>query len=160
MWEEFMAYERAGNDAFKGQAIIGLCSYGIDTCLPRAAADVMHRQPSVLRSAKIVGVRSKLNATTVRPLPRWRLFEAIMKAKAHPEQGFRSCLGIHALLGFGPGRIPTRRRGSTRAAPGGRERPAYSEGCCGIFPRKEVAYFRCGRSSQLLRVTVIVCHEF
>ena len=34
------------------------------------------------------------------------LFEAIMKAKAHPEQAFRSCLGIHALLGkYGPGRI-------------------------------------------------------
>ena len=26
------------------------------------------------------------------------LFEAIMKAKPHPEQGFRSCLGIISLL--------------------------------------------------------------
>jgi hypothetical protein len=42
MWEEFLAYERAVNDAFKGQAIIGLCSYGLDTCLPHAVADVMH----------------------------------------------------------------------------------------------------------------------
>ena len=26
------------------------------------------------------------------------LFEAIMKAKPHPEQGFRSCLGITSLV--------------------------------------------------------------
>jgi hypothetical protein len=26
------------------------------------------------------------------------LFEAIMKAKPHPEQGFRSCLGINSLV--------------------------------------------------------------
>jgi hypothetical protein len=28
-------------------------------------------------------------------------FEAIMKAKPHPEQGFRSCRGILSLVGFG-----------------------------------------------------------
>jgi len=34
------------------------------------------------------------------------LFEAIMKAKPHPEQGFRSCLGIIGLLAsYGPERI-------------------------------------------------------
>jgi transposase len=34
------------------------------------------------------------------------LFEAIMKAKPHPEQGFRSCLGILGLLrSYGPERI-------------------------------------------------------
>jgi transposase len=34
------------------------------------------------------------------------LIEAIMKAKPHPEQGFRSCLGILGLLGsYGPDRI-------------------------------------------------------
>ena len=34
------------------------------------------------------------------------LFEAIMKAKAHPEQGFRSCLGILSLIkSYGPERI-------------------------------------------------------
>jgi transposase len=34
------------------------------------------------------------------------LFEAIMKAKPHPEQGFRSCLGILGLLrSYGPDRI-------------------------------------------------------
>jgi transposase len=34
------------------------------------------------------------------------LFEAIMRAKPHPEQGFRSCLGIISLLrSYGPERI-------------------------------------------------------
>jgi len=34
------------------------------------------------------------------------LFEAIMKAKPHPEQGFRSCLGILGLVkGYGPQRV-------------------------------------------------------
>jgi transposase len=34
------------------------------------------------------------------------LFEAIMKAKPHPEQGFRSCLGILGLVkSYGPERI-------------------------------------------------------
>ena len=34
------------------------------------------------------------------------LVEAIMKAKAHPEQGFRSCLGILSLIkSYGPERI-------------------------------------------------------
>jgi len=34
------------------------------------------------------------------------LFEAIMKAKPHPEQGFRSCLGIFSLVkSYGPERV-------------------------------------------------------
>jgi transposase len=34
------------------------------------------------------------------------LFEAIMKAKLHPEQGFRSCLGVLSLVkSYGPERI-------------------------------------------------------
>jgi transposase len=34
------------------------------------------------------------------------LFEAIMKAKPHPEQGFRSCLGILSLVkSYGPARL-------------------------------------------------------
>ena len=34
------------------------------------------------------------------------LFEAIMKAKPHPEQGFRSCLGILSLVrSYGPERV-------------------------------------------------------
>ena len=34
------------------------------------------------------------------------LFEAIIKAKPHPEQGFRSCLGIINLVkSYGPARV-------------------------------------------------------
>jgi hypothetical protein len=39
------------------------------------------------------------------------LFEVIMKAKPHPEQGFRSCLGIIRLVdSYGPQRIEARRQ--------------------------------------------------
>ena len=41
MWEEFLVYERAVNEAFRDQSIIGLCSYGLDTCSADAVADVM-----------------------------------------------------------------------------------------------------------------------
>jgi len=41
-WEEFLVYERAVNEAFKDQPIIGLCSYGLDACSADAVADVMH----------------------------------------------------------------------------------------------------------------------
>ena len=46
------------------------------------------------------------------------LFEAIMKAKPHPEQGFRSCLGILSLVkSYGPERIEAAaRRGAVPAA--------------------------------------------
>ena len=46
------------------------------------------------------------------------LFEAIMKAKPHPEQGFRSCLGIISLLkSYGPGRVEAAcRRGNNIGA--------------------------------------------
>ena len=34
------------------------------------------------------------------------LFEAIMKAKPHPEQGFRSCMGVLSLVkSYGPLRV-------------------------------------------------------
>jgi hypothetical protein len=41
MWEEFLVYERAVNEAFTNQSIIDLCSYGLDTCSGQAVADVM-----------------------------------------------------------------------------------------------------------------------
>jgi hypothetical protein len=41
MWEEFLVYERAVNEAFKDQSIIGLCSYALDTCPAEAVADVV-----------------------------------------------------------------------------------------------------------------------
>jgi len=46
------------------------------------------------------------------------LFEAIMKAKPHPEQGFRSCLGILSLVNsYGPERIGPRPGAATISAP-------------------------------------------
>jgi transposase len=41
--------------------------------------------------AKMMGAATKIGPSTI------ALFEAIMKAKPHPEQGFRSCLGIIRL---------------------------------------------------------------
>jgi hypothetical protein len=58
-WDEFLVYEQAVNAAFRDQPIIGLCSYGMDTCSPDAVADVMHCHQFSL--AKFYG--------------RWRLIE-------------------------------------------------------------------------------------
>jgi transposase len=59
-----------------------------------------HRCYAEWNPARMLRMAGNIGPATV------ALFEAIMKAKAHPEQGFRSCLGIHALLGkYGPGRI-------------------------------------------------------
>jgi hypothetical protein len=41
MWEAFLVYERAVDEAFTNQSIVGLCSYGLDTCSARAVAHVM-----------------------------------------------------------------------------------------------------------------------
>ena len=41
-WEEFLVYERAVNEAFRDQPIIGLCSYEMDACSADAVSDVMH----------------------------------------------------------------------------------------------------------------------
>jgi transposase len=47
-----------------------------------------------------LGEAAKIGPATV------ALFAAIMKAKPHPEQGFRSCLGILSLMkSYGPERI-------------------------------------------------------
>jgi transposase len=59
-----------------------------------------HRCYAEWNPARMLRMAGNIGPATV------ALFEAIMKARAHPEQGFRSCLGIHALLGkYGPGRI-------------------------------------------------------
>jgi transposase len=59
-----------------------------------------HRCYAEWNPARMLSIAGNIGPATV------ALFEAIMKAKAHPEQAFRSCLGIHALLGkYGPGRI-------------------------------------------------------
>jgi transposase len=59
-----------------------------------------HRCYAEWNPARMLRMAATIGPATV------ALFEAIMKARAHPEQGFRSCLGIHALLEkYGPGRI-------------------------------------------------------
>ena len=54
------------------------------TCRARTGAMPNGRRPAMMREA------AKIGPATV------ALFEAIMRAKPHPEQGFRSCLGILA----------------------------------------------------------------
>jgi transposase len=50
-----------------------------------------HRRYAEWTPAKMMGAATKIGPSTI------ALFEAIMKAKPHPEQGFRSCLGILGL---------------------------------------------------------------
>jgi len=50
-----------------------------------------HRRYAEWTPAKMMSEATKVGPATV------ALFEAIMKAKPHPEQGFRSCLGIIGL---------------------------------------------------------------
>ena len=59
-----------------------------------------HRRYAEWTPARMLREAEKIGPATV------ALFEAIMKAKPHPEQGFRSCLGILRLeKGFGIARI-------------------------------------------------------
>ena len=59
-----------------------------------------HRRYAEWTPAKMMREAAKVGPATV------ALFEAIMKAKPHPEQGFRSCLGILSLVkSYGPERI-------------------------------------------------------
>jgi transposase len=59
-----------------------------------------HRRYAEWTPAKIMDEAAKVGSATV------ALFEAIMKAKPHPEQGFRSCLGIISLVkSYGPERV-------------------------------------------------------
>jgi hypothetical protein len=43
MWDEFLAYERIVDEAFKGQPIAALCSYCVAMCSGSAVLDVMAR---------------------------------------------------------------------------------------------------------------------
>ncbi len=52
-----------------------------------------HRRYAEWTPARLLRMAEKIGPATV------ALFEAIMKAKPHPEQGFRSCLGIIQLVG-------------------------------------------------------------
>ena len=59
-----------------------------------------HRRYAEWTPAKMMSEAAKIGPATV------ALFEAIMKAKPHPEQGFRSCLGIISLVkSYGPARV-------------------------------------------------------
>ena len=59
-----------------------------------------HRRYAEWTPARLLREAEKIGPATI------ALFEAIMKAKSHPEQGFRSCLGILSLVkSYGPERI-------------------------------------------------------
>jgi transposase len=59
-----------------------------------------HRRYAEWTPARMLHMAGQIGPATV------ALFEAIMKAKPHPEQGFRSCLGIIRLVdSYGPQRI-------------------------------------------------------
>jgi len=59
-----------------------------------------HRRYAEWTPAKMMSEAAKVGSATV------ALFEAIMKTKPHPEQGFRSCLGIISLVkSYGPERV-------------------------------------------------------
>jgi transposase len=59
-----------------------------------------HRRYAEWTPAKMMDEAAKIGTATL------ALFEAIMKAKPHPEQGFRSCLGILSLVkSYGPARV-------------------------------------------------------
>ena len=68
-----------------------------------------HRRYAEWTPARMMREAAKIGPATL------ALFEAIMKAKPHPEQGFRSCLGILRLArSYGVerarGRLPARQR--------------------------------------------------
>src|SRR5271169_4052990 len=70
-----------------------------------------HRRYAEWSPARMLREAEKIGPATI------ALFEAIMKAKPHPEQGFRSCLGILSLVkSYGPERIEAAaKRGTARA---------------------------------------------
>ena len=69
------------------------------SCRRRAAHDG-HRAYAEWTPARMLAAGTKIGPSTT------ALFEAIMKAKPHPEQGFRACLGILSLTkSYGPERI-------------------------------------------------------
>ena len=64
-----------------------------------------HRRHAFWTPARLLAAVNKIGPSTV------ALCEAIMRAKPHPEQGFRSCLGILSLAhSYGPVRLEAARR--------------------------------------------------
>jgi transposase len=59
-----------------------------------------HRRYAFWTPARLLAAAGQIGPSTV------ALCEAIMRARPHPEQGFRSCLGILSLArGYGPARL-------------------------------------------------------
>jgi transposase len=59
-----------------------------------------HRRYAEWTPSRIISEAARIGPATV------ALIEAIMKAKPHPEQGFRSCLGILSLVkSYGTARV-------------------------------------------------------
>ena len=59
-----------------------------------------HRRYAEWTPARMMGAAAEVGPAAV------AMFEAIMKGKPHPEQGFRSCLGIISLVkSYGPARV-------------------------------------------------------
>ena len=59
-----------------------------------------HRRYAFWTPARLLAAAEKIGPSTI------ALCEAIMRAKPHPEQGFRSCLGILSLArAYGPARL-------------------------------------------------------
>jgi transposase len=59
-----------------------------------------HRRYAEWTPARMMGAAAEIGPATV------ALFEAIMKGRPHPEQGFRSCLGVMSLVkSYGPARV-------------------------------------------------------
>jgi transposase len=78
----------------------------VRSAVPRRHTTVPEHMPSAHRRyaywtpARLLEAAEKIGPATI------ALCEAIMRAKPHPEQGFRSCLGILALArGYGPERL-------------------------------------------------------
>lgn len=71
-----------------------------------------HRRYAAWTPARLLAAAEKIGPSTI------ALCEAIMRAKPHPEQGFRSCLGILSLTrAYGPARLEAAcRRGITIGA--------------------------------------------
>ena len=70
------------------------------SCRRRAFGTMSHRRYAEWSPARMLREAEKIGPATI------ALFEAIMKAKPHPEQGFRSCLGILGLVkSYGPERV-------------------------------------------------------
>jgi len=86
----------------KGQRI---ASHAFSPVRNRHTTIIEHMPSAHRRYAEWTPARMMDAATEIGPAA-VALFEAIMKGKPHPEQGFRSCLGVISLVkSYGPARV-------------------------------------------------------